>query len=39
VEWYDRVYDRLTPKQEKPLLRYESRQFFKVTTTDDPVIQ
>ncbi|GFY91823.1 eukaryotic translation initiation factor 3 subunit 7 (eIF-3) [Actinidia rufa] len=32
-------YDRITPKNSKPLERFKNRNFFKVTTTDDPVIR
>ncbi|KAL5576728.1 hypothetical protein UlMin_018427 [Ulmus minor] len=39
LEFYDRVYDRVTPKNEKRLERFKNRNFFKVTTTDDPVIR
>jgi translation initiation factor 3 subunit D len=39
LEYYDRVYDRVTPKSDKRLERFKNRNFFKVTTTDDPVIR
>ncbi|KNA22902.1 hypothetical protein SOVF_029610 [Spinacia oleracea] len=39
LESYDRTYDRLTPKNERRLERFKNRNFFKVTTTDDPVIR
>jgi translation initiation factor 3 subunit D len=39
VEYYDRSYDRITPKNERRLERFKNRNFFKVTTTDDPVIR
>ncbi|GLT82863.1 hypothetical protein SLE2022_011960 [Rubroshorea leprosula] len=39
LEYYNRSYDRLTPKNEKRLERFKNRNFFKVTTTDDPVIR
>jgi translation initiation factor 3 subunit D len=39
LESYDRAYDRTTPKNEKRLERFKNRNFFKVTTTDDPVIR
>lgn len=39
LEFYDRSYDRITPKNCKPLERFKNRNFFKVTTTDDPVIR
>jgi len=38
LEYYDKDFDRLTVKTKKPLKRIE-RTFFKVTTTDDPVIK
>ncbi|RVW95893.1 Eukaryotic translation initiation factor 3 subunit D [Vitis vinifera] len=39
LEFYDRSYDRVTPKNERRLERFKNRNFFKVTTTDDPVIR
>ncbi|CAI9087433.1 OLC1v1021500C1 [Oldenlandia corymbosa var. corymbosa] len=39
LEFYDRAYDRVTPRNEKRLERFKNRNFFKVTTTDDPVIR
>ncbi|KAK6149926.1 hypothetical protein DH2020_017451 [Rehmannia glutinosa] len=39
LEFYDRSYDRITPKNFRPLERFKNRNFFKVTTTDDPVIR
>lgn len=39
LEYYDRTYDRITPKNERRLERFKNRNFFKVTTTDDPVIR
>ncbi|KAK4439951.1 Eukaryotic translation initiation factor 3 subunit D [Sesamum alatum] len=39
LEFYDRSYDRITPKNCRALERFKSRNFFKVTTTDDPVIR
>ncbi|KAF5728685.1 hypothetical protein HS088_TW21G00835 [Tripterygium wilfordii] len=39
LEYYDRTYDRTTPKNERRLERFKNRNFFKVTTTDDPVIR
>ncbi|GAV66692.1 eIF-3_zeta domain-containing protein, partial [Cephalotus follicularis] len=39
LEFYDRAYDRITPKNERRLERFKNRNFFKVTTTDDPVIR
>ncbi|XP_059658988.1 eukaryotic translation initiation factor 3 subunit D-like [Cornus florida] len=39
LESYDRSYDRVTPRNERRLERFKNRNFFKVTTTDDPVIR
>ncbi|KAK9068812.1 hypothetical protein SSX86_012928 [Deinandra increscens subsp. villosa] len=39
LESYDKTYDRITPKNERRLERFKNRNFFKVTTTDDPVIR
>ncbi|RLN25447.1 eukaryotic translation initiation factor 3 subunit D-like [Panicum miliaceum] len=39
VEFYDRAFDRVIPRAERRLERFKSRNFFKVTTTDDPVIR
>ncbi|XP_008797495.2 eukaryotic translation initiation factor 3 subunit D-like [Phoenix dactylifera] len=39
LEFYDRSFDRINPKNERRLERFKSRNFFKVTTTDDPVIR
>ncbi|XP_021825819.1 eukaryotic translation initiation factor 3 subunit D-like [Prunus avium] len=39
LEFYDRSCDRITPKNERRLERFKNRNFFKVTTTDDPVIR
>ncbi|CAG0888523.1 unnamed protein product [Darwinula stevensoni] len=38
LEYYDRYYDRVNTKTEKPLQRID-RIFHKVTTTDDPIIR
>jgi len=38
LEMYDKSYDRVTSKSEKPLER-TNRIFFNVTTTDDPQIK
>lgn len=38
VEFYDRTYDKLTARQEKPLERTQ-RTFRSVTTSDDPVMR
>lgn len=39
LEFYDRSFDRIAPKNERRLERFKNRNFFKVTTTDDPVIR
>ncbi|KAE8720288.1 Eukaryotic translation initiation factor 3 subunit D [Hibiscus syriacus] len=39
LEYYNRAFDRITPKNERRLERFKNRNFFKVTTTDDPVIR
>ncbi|CAI8591131.1 unnamed protein product [Vicia faba] len=39
LENYDRTFDRINPKNERRLERFKNRNFFKVTTTDDPVIR
>ncbi|KAH7835934.1 hypothetical protein Vadar_031227 [Vaccinium darrowii] len=39
LEFYDRSYDRVAPKNSRPLERFKNRNFFKVTTTDDPIIR
>ncbi|XP_010434247.1 PREDICTED: eukaryotic translation initiation factor 3 subunit D-like [Camelina sativa] len=39
LEYYNRVNDRITPKNERRLERFKNRNFFKVTTSDDPVIR
>lgn len=39
LEFYNRSCDRITPKNERRLERFKNRNFFKVTTTDDPVIR
>jgi translation initiation factor 3 subunit D len=36
---YDDQYDRMSLRTAKPLKRCEDKEFFYVTTTDDPVIQ
>ncbi|XP_074106697.1 eukaryotic translation initiation factor 3 subunit d1 [Cotesia typhae] len=38
LEYYDKTYDRVNVKNEKPLQRVD-RIFHTVTTTDDPVIR
>lgn len=38
LEYYDKSYDRVNVKNEKPLQRID-RVFHTVTTTDDPVIR
>ncbi|KAE8783264.1 eukaryotic translation initiation factor 3 subunit D-like [Hordeum vulgare] len=39
VDSYDRAYDRVNPKTARRLERFKNRQFFKITTTDDPIIR
>uniref|UniRef100_A0A7N0REG1 Eukaryotic translation initiation factor 3 subunit D n=1 Tax=Kalanchoe fedtschenkoi TaxID=63787 RepID=A0A7N0REG1_KALFE len=39
LEYYDKSFDRVTPKNERRLERFKNRNFFKVTTSDDPVIR
>ncbi|XP_004301579.1 PREDICTED: eukaryotic translation initiation factor 3 subunit D-like [Fragaria vesca subsp. vesca] len=39
LETYDRTVDRITPKNERRLERFKNRNFFRVTTSDDPVIR
>lgn len=39
LEYYDKGFDRVTPKNERRLERFKNRNFFKVTTTDDPIIR
>lgn len=38
LEYYDKAFDRVTTRSEKPL-RSIKRIFHTVTTTDDPVIR
>jgi len=38
MEYYDKTYDRVNVKSEKPLKRID-RVFHTVTTTDDPIIR
>uniref|UniRef100_A0A1L8DS15 Eukaryotic translation initiation factor 3 subunit D n=1 Tax=Nyssomyia neivai TaxID=330878 RepID=A0A1L8DS15_9DIPT len=38
LEYYDKTYDRINVKSEKPLQRVD-RIFHTVTTTDDPIIR
>lgn len=38
LNYYEKTYDRITPKSERPLERIEGRAFYKVSTSDDPVI-
>ncbi|XP_055331668.1 eukaryotic translation initiation factor 3 subunit D-like [Paramacrobiotus metropolitanus] len=39
LDWYDKSYDRVTVKSEKPLLRTDKPLLKHVSTTDDPVIR
>ncbi|DAZ96637.1 TPA: hypothetical protein N0F65_005816 [Lagenidium giganteum] len=36
---YEYSYDRITSKSDRRLSRYDDRDFYYVTTTDDPVIE
>lgn len=38
LEYYDKSFDRVTPKTERPLKK-TTRAFRSVTTSDDPVIR
>ena len=38
LEYFDKAFDRVTPKTEKPL-RKTRRAFRNVTTSDDPIIR
>jgi len=38
MEHYDKLYDRITTKNEKPM-EANNRTFHRVTTTDDPIIR
>jgi translation initiation factor 3 subunit D len=35
---YNKIHDRVTPKMEKALQRFEELNFFNVSTTDDPLL-
>lgn len=36
---YNKVFDRITVKSERPMRRFEDLNFFNVSTSDDPVLQ
>jgi len=38
MEWYDKAYDRVNVRSERPLVPVD-RIIHTVTTTDDPVIR
>lgn len=38
LEYYDKTYDRVTTRHDRPLKRI-NRTYYRVTTTDDPIIQ
>jgi len=38
LHYYDKIYDRVTPKADKPLRRTR-RQFRTVTASKDPILQ
>lgn len=39
VNQYDETFDKVTTKTAKPLKRVDDKEFYSVTTTDDPVIE
>ena len=39
LEQFDSALEQITTRTEKPLRKFEQRQFFTVTTSDDPVLQ
>ena len=39
LEQYDDQYDRISTRTDKKLQRCEKKEFYYVTTTDDPVIE
>lgn len=36
---FDETYDRVSTRNDKPLVRYPDKEFYYVTTTEDPVIE
>jgi len=39
LDQYNDAYDKVTPRQPQPLKRMEHKEFYPVTTTDDPVLE
>mmetsp|Transcript_20506 Transcript_20506/g.29275 ORF Transcript_20506/g.29275 Transcript_20506/m.29275 type:complete len:575 (+) Transcript_20506:65-1789(+) len=39
VDQYNESYDKISTKNSVPLKRFETKEFYPVTTTDDPVIE
>lgn len=39
IRRFDDIYDRISTRSEKQLLRFDEQEFHFVTTTEDPVIQ
>lgn len=39
IDQCDDAFDKITPKVPRPLRRMQNKQFYYVTTTDDPVIE
>lgn len=39
LDHYNDAYDKVSPRAPVPLKRYETKEFYPVTTTDDPVIE
>ena len=38
VHYYEKAFDKINPKAEKPLIANEERTFYNLSTSDDPVI-
>jgi translation initiation factor 3 subunit D len=38
LRYYDKQYDRVNPKADRPLVAADDKAFFKVSTSDDPVM-
>jgi translation initiation factor 3 subunit D len=39
LDHYNESYDKITPRQQHPLKRMDTKEFYPVTTTDDPVLE
>jgi len=39
VDQYNEAYDKISTKNSVPLKRFETKEFYPVSTTDDPVIE